>query len=173
MHVMLGNMPDYQLSSDVLERQFGTVYADIIEQTVAQRVVCTRRSDTDQALEFAIVTFRPEIVEKFLAIHQEIVAGGMMGKTFRKHGAAFKRNTLTEFTYPLPARLAGLFGIEGLAMVVVVAILVGDHGDEYSQNIEVYSPVVHWPSPTILDVPLSRMTTQTLDDFFKDFLFGE
>jgi hypothetical protein len=136
-----------QLSSDILEQQFGPTEIGILLQDDTTRIICTKTIAASQVLELSKVTFVHDGVSKFPAIHQEILRGQSMGKAFRAHDVAFVRKVQSVQRTPLPEAFSRRFQSNGPATVVEVSILVGEGETLYATILETYSPKVVWPAP--------------------------
>lgn len=134
------------LSSDILERQFGPTEIKVLLQDGAVRVICTE-SAGGQVLELSRVFFKQPVAEELADVHSEILAGTSMGKAFRQRGIVFKRRTRGVYLCGpgrLPAAFGARFGGRGPATVVDVSIVAGPRLTTYADILEVYSPAVSW-----------------------------
>lgn len=136
-----------QLSSDILEDQFGPVGVEVLRHQDGQRIIRSRRLSDDATLELSWVTFRPEGQAAFAEISQDMARGQSMGKAFRDRGLAFRRRTAGTYSYELPPALAQRFGGDGPATVVLVSIEGGLDNIPFADILEIYGPVVRWPDP--------------------------
>ncbi len=136
------------LSSDILERQFGPAEIKVLLQDGAARVICTE-SAGGQVLELSRVFFKQPVAEGLADVHREILSGTSMGKAFRQRGIVFKRRTRGVYLCGpgrLPAAFRARFGERGPATVVDVSIVAGPRLAPYADILEVYSPAVSWPA---------------------------
>jgi hypothetical protein len=138
------------LSSDILERQFGPTSIDIIYQDNKSRVICTKVIDSGQILELSYVEFIKSGVDKFPDIHREVLSGRSMGKAFKAHDTDFIRSTQSSYRYALPGSFNKHFGGSRPAWVIDVLILVGSNRIPYARILETYRPEVAWTD--ILDL---------------------
>lgn len=90
-----------QLSSDILEAQFGPTRLEILRQDDASRVIRTIAIASGQVLEVSRVAFFAQGAAAFPDIHRAVLAGSSMGKTFSGRGVAFERQV--RGTYRLQA----------------------------------------------------------------------
>ncbi|HWB38949.1 MAG TPA: hypothetical protein VG604_01790 [Candidatus Saccharimonadales bacterium] len=135
-----------QLSSDRLENQFGATIIEVLRQGKSQRLITTKVKKTGQRLELSFVRFLPTTAADYSEIHEQILAGGSIGKTFRLYGVPIERYEKSAAQVLLPETLADWFDIGGYATVVEVSIMVGPKPKRsYAQIFEVYSPLVKWP----------------------------
>jgi hypothetical protein len=136
------------LSSDILEHQFGPTELEVLQQDKSQRIIATKAVGSGQILELSQIRFCPEGVGVFTAIHQKILAGSSMGKTFREQGMAFERQVHAVYRceqQDVPAIFSKRFGTsEGRLTVIDVSILAGPHRTPYADILEIYSPEVAW-----------------------------
>jgi hypothetical protein len=137
-------MPN-ELSSDILERQFGPTELEALHQDDATRIICTKVAGTGQILELSQVTFLEAGMDEFPEVHQAVINGVSMGKAFAGHGIAFTRQTKAAYDRTLPFGFEQRFNSDKPATVVAVTILVGPEQTPYAEILETYSPAVAWP----------------------------
>lgn len=134
-----------ELSSDVLERQFGPTLLEILRQDDTGRVIATKTADGSQVLELSQVSFRPEGIAAFAGIHRKVMDGASMGKAFREAGIAFKRQVRgVHRPDSTPPVFSQRFGAAGPPTVIDVSILAGPGETPYADILEVYGPAVSW-----------------------------
>jgi hypothetical protein len=138
------------LSSDVLEAQLGPTQIEVLKQSEAERIICTRVVETGQRLELSRVIFDPLGAKHFEHVHRQILEGQSMGKAFREADIAFSRREVSAQRVSLRPSLLEWFQADGPATVVNVAIYLGDKSTHYADIFEIYSPVVKWPSATAI-----------------------
>jgi hypothetical protein len=134
-----------ELSSDILEKQFGPTQIDVLHHDEEVRFVQTRVKETGQILELSFVGFHAPVVDKFEEIRQEVMNGKSLGKAFRDRGVAFVRQQQVAVRLELPDVFGKKFASSGLVTVVAATIVVGDEQLEYAEVLETYSPDVSWP----------------------------
>ena len=149
---------DQQLSSDVLEKQFGPTTIVILHQDSAVRAIQTVAEKTGQVLECSLVRFLPEGIAAFPEVHQAVRSGQSMGKAFRAANIEFHRETEFACRAAVPPALRRRFESQDDAMVVSVRILVGSQKIPYAQITETYTPLAVWPNQ------FGRPTRQALAD---------
>lgn len=137
-----------QLSSDILERQFGPTEIEVLFQDNATRIICTKTIADSQALELSKVEFVQAGVDAYPDIHEEIANGKSMGKAFRGQNVEFTRDIKAAWPQQLPQEFSQTFKQDGEATIVQVTILVGSNNIPYAKILEIYSPVVLWPDKT-------------------------
>jgi hypothetical protein len=137
-------MTTKQLSSDILEHQFGPTSLKILHQDDKIRVIQTIVTKTNQILELSLVRFIPDGVTAFPDIHRQIVAGQSMGKAFRDNDITFQRIEQCACRTSAPLAFAKIFGTKDMTVVSVQAI-VGPAKTPFAQITETYSSVVQWP----------------------------
>lgn len=145
-----------QLSSDILEQQFGPTRLQIITQRHLERIICTLDA-SGQRLELSYVHFLPAIVEQYTEIYQQIETGKSVGKAFREAGVAFRRDDQSTQSLALTATLAKWFGQQGQATAVQTRIYVGDQRLHVADIFELYNPTVTWPTKTISAKPDNQL----------------
>lgn len=132
------------ISSDILESQFGPTNIEVIKQDNNSRLIYTKVIATGQILEVSKVQFKTPVLSQFFVIHQEIMTGKSIGKSFRKHNVDFIRQQKSVHKKFIPAYDA-FFGDNRPATVVEVSIFVGPEKVHYADILEIYSPDVQWP----------------------------
>jgi para-aminobenzoate synthetase component 1 len=132
------------LSSDVLERQFGLTTVDILHQDGKSRAIRTKVTVSGQVLELSMVEFIKFGVNKFPDVHLDVLSGQSMGKAFKARGIKFTRKIESSYRYALPDSLNRQFGSSKPAWVMNVSILVGPDRTPYARILETYSPEVKW-----------------------------
>lgn len=150
-------MINSQLSSDILEQQFGPTTINILHQDDAIRIIQTVVRATGQVLEFSLVRFEAEGTAAFAGIHTQIVAGQSMGKAFRANNIAFQRTELLACRMSVPLKLVTTFGTKDFT-VTAVTVRVGPYQIPYATITEIYSGEVKWPHH------LGVYTDQTIKD---------
>jgi para-aminobenzoate synthetase component 1 len=133
------------LSSDVLEQQFGPTTVEVLYQDDKTRTICTKVIATNQILEVSQVTFIQAGLDEFPDTHKTIVAGQSMGKAFRAQGIELIRETQSTYRQAPPDDLSQRFGSNKPVTVVAVSILVGPDKTPYARILETYSPEIVWP----------------------------
>jgi hypothetical protein len=133
-----------QLSSDILERQFGPTSVKVLQQNDSVRVIETVTRD-GRVLELSLVRFMPEGVQAFPKVHTAVRAGQSMGKAFRERGIAFEREETFASKQTAPSFMQKLFQ-NPEAIMVGVTILVGPQKLPYAQITETYTGEANWPS---------------------------
>jgi DNA-binding FadR family transcriptional regulator len=151
----------YQLTTDVLERQFGPLKLTVLAQSALNRVTQISALRTNQSLEFALVAFTQQTADQFKAVHQAITEGSMIGKTFRNHGIAFNRQPIAHFALQNEL-LATLFEGRSSAVVKVADLLVGENREVYARNIEFYSPLISWNEPNFAEHSFESAANEAL-----------
>jgi len=134
-----------QLSSDILEEQFGPTAVNILHQDNTIRIIQTFVIKTGQVLELSLVRFLPEGVAAFSAVHQSVLSGDSMGKAFRAAGVEFRRETEFACHHNVPSALQRCFDSQEPATVSNVRILVGPDKVPYATIVESYTPITKWP----------------------------
>ena len=135
-----------ELSSEILERQFGPTEVEVLHQDERTRLICTRVIATGQILEVSSVSFIEAGALVFPEVHQAVLAGESMGKAFLEAGVEFARDVQATQRQKLPVEMIRQFEAEGPVTIVEVTILVGPDQTPYAEIIETYSPAVDWPS---------------------------
>lgn len=135
-----------ELSSEILERQFGPTEVEVLHQDERTRLICTRVIATGQILEVSSVSFIEAGALVFPEVHQAVLAGESMGKAFLEAGVEFARDVQATQRQNLPVEMIRQFEAEGPVTIVEVTILVGPDQTPYAEIIETYSPAVDWPS---------------------------
>lgn len=133
------------LSSDILESQFGQTTVDVLYHDDYNRVIQTRVVGSDQILEFSQVTFDSKGAHDFANVHKSIVDGESMGKAFKAASVDFVRQTHAVSRLVAPPVFADIFDTSQPAWVIEVAIAVGKDQTHYADILEVYSGLVEWP----------------------------
>ncbi len=137
-----------ELSSDILERQFGPTEIAILRQDAALRIICTKAVADGRVLELSYVRFKQASAFRFEEAHQAVLSGTSMGKAFRAGGLAFvreERSVYRQAARALPKVFRDRFQAQGTAVIVDVMIRVGNDATPYAEILEVYSPAVSWP----------------------------
>jgi hypothetical protein len=134
------------LSSNVLEQQFGPTEVEILYQDAAVRVIYTKVVSSGQILELSRVEFMQQGITAFPEVHRAIVTGQSMGKAFRAQEIAFVRESQYVCKYVLPDEFNDRFDNAGPSTVIAVDIFVGVQKTPYAHILETYSPAVIWPS---------------------------
>lgn len=133
-------------TTDIMESQFGPVYAEVLSQTRRRREVLVKSRRTGQVLEYAVVTFDPEGAVAYPEVDRQIRAGALLGQAFREAGVPFERRERSPERVRLTRRLQGLFGTdEKQGLCIEADILVGAGRIRYARNRETYSPALAWP----------------------------
>src|SRR6185312_16548110 len=117
-----------QLSSSILERQFGPTEIEVLYQEGLSRVIRTKVSATGQVLELSQGSCQPAGISTFPEPHKEVKNGASIGKAFTAADIGFRRLTHGVHTCKptqLPDEMKRQFDAEGYAIVVEVSILVG------------------------------------------------
>ncbi len=133
------------LSSDILEQQFGPTELKILYQSDTTRIICTKSKLSGKLLELSFVTFIKTGVDKFDAVHREILDGKSMGKAFRDHGVKFMRETKAVYRNIFPDIISEDSDNKKYSTVVSVSVLVSTDKTPYAEILEAYSPEVRWP----------------------------
>jgi hypothetical protein len=133
-----------ELSSDVLERQFGETELEVLYQQDDERIIATRTAATGRVLELSHVRFRPEGTARFQDIHEAVRGGTSMGKAFRAEHVAFQRRLRAAYHTGLPSVLAGRFEAGEQATIIDLTVLAGTDHVPYADILEVYAPDVAW-----------------------------
>jgi hypothetical protein len=154
-------MKKYDLSSDVLEQQFGPTELVVLYQDSLTRIICTKALSSGKVLELSWVRFIKSGIELFSNVHKDIVTGQSMGKAFRAHDIEFNRAVNYAWSQKLPDSFPQCFDNNGAVTVLDVSIVVGPANVLYAHILETYSNEVSWPisdaqpSDNQLDVLLS------------------
>lgn len=155
------------LSSDILEKQFGPTRLEVLWQDKTRRYIATIAQANDQLLELSYVKFDTAGIKHWPQIHRAVMAGQSMGKAFRDQGWPFYRQVRAAGQRQLPASFRQRFGDDRPATVVRVDIAVGSDRLPYAQILETYSPAVTWPGLrgqlTIKDLKALDRLTKFLD----------
>jgi hypothetical protein len=136
-----------ELSSDILESQFGPTVIEIIYQDDLRRLIRTKQLGRNMTLEVSLVHFLPAGIKEFAAVHEAVKDGQSIGKAFRQAGISFYREVTSAYQSPLPAKLKNLFGNRRPATVMTVRVAVGDDRLPYAEITETYHPDVKWDLP--------------------------
>lgn len=134
-----------QLSSDILEQQFGPTAVNVLYQDDAIRIIQTVSVETEQVLELSIVRFLPGGAQAFPEVHQAVVSGQSMGKAFRAANVAFRREEAFACKHTVPPALQQRFASDQPATIVGVRVLVGEQHIPYAEITETYTPSATWP----------------------------
>lgn len=134
-----------QLSSDILEKQFGPTTINILHQDDEIRIIQTVAIETGQVLELSLVRFTPEGVAAFPEIHQAILSGQSMGKAFRAARVEFRRDSQFACSSAVPMPMQKYFASQEPATIVSVHILAGPDKVHYATITETYTPAASWP----------------------------
>ena len=138
---------DGALHTDLLEKQFGPIHISVIRHDRSgDRIREAKLLDTKNILRTYAITLLeydandPEIG----GIDEEIRLGGLIGKTFRSHGYAIKRNAIDSFEISLPLWLQKEFMTsKTIAQVKLTECYVGKEGDalhRYGTLMEISHP---------------------------------
>lgn len=138
-----------ELSSDILEKQFGQTTVDVLFQDDTHRIIQTRVVNDNRILELSYVTFDPNGTEAFPEIHQQIRDGESMGKAFTQANVAFVRETTAVFRSHVPGVFQDKFGSDQMPWITNTTVLVGPDSVRYATVLEMFHPDVEWPDPTI------------------------
>lgn len=157
-----------ELSSDILENQFGTTVIEVLGQDEATRIIATKDVLDGKILEISRVVFKPLGVKAFREVHELVVAGQSMGKAFRAAGVEFERVEHSAHRSNLPEGFNKYFGSDQPGTVVGVSILVGQEQLPYANILEIYSPLVSWEETGTAEPEQA----QVLDSLNK-FLLGQ
>lgn len=157
------------LSSDILERQFGPTNVQILYQDDVSRSICTKVIATGQVIELSRVTFLQPGLKAFPKVHAMIVAGQSMGKAFKTQNIPFRREAHVAFQFDLPDGFRRYFKSLGLASVVDVSIFVGQQKTPYAKILETYSPAVSWPGFEGSPADDHLLQIQLFDDFLRQY----
>lgn len=152
------------LSSDILEGQFGPTELDVLRQDGQVRIIRTRTTG-GQLLELSLVSFKTSPIDGLREAHEDVLAGRSMGKAFRDRGLPFKRQVRAVYEADvsvLPPIFQRTFETSGAATVVNVSILAGPEQMAYADILEVYNPAVSWPQSA---GQIDADTSKRLEDF--------
>ncbi|MDB5167060.1 MAG: hypothetical protein JWN26_205 [Candidatus Saccharibacteria bacterium] len=152
------------LSSDILEQQFGPTKLVIVFQDFKHRIIQTITKQNHKVLELSLVTFDQSNVNTFAVIHQKILGGDSMGKTFKDADVNFVRDIHFINHEIIPSNIQATFDQVGQATIIDVDILVGPNLIHYCHITEIYSPSVVWPKSNHPALPTIK---QTLAEFSK------
>lgn len=151
-----------QLSSEILEEQFGPTAVDVLFQDDGHRISQTRATKDNRILELSYVMFDPDGTEAFPEIHQQIRDGESIGKAFTEANIAFTRETTAVFRSHVPGVFQDKFASDQMPWITNTTILVGTDSVRYATILEMYHPDVKWPNPV---TGHSWPSTQTLVEF--------
>lgn len=100
-----------RLHTDVLEAKYGPIHAEVVRHDDEVREA--HLVDEAGISRTYALTFFPEqpANEDIQTIDLEIRAGGSIGKVFREHGYAIRKNVIDVFTLPLPQWLTERFAV--------------------------------------------------------------
>jgi hypothetical protein len=160
-----------QLSSDILEHQFGPTLVEVIFQNDKNRLIFTRTVERNLILEISLVSFIEQGVKKYPIIHQSLTTNkSSMGKTFRQAGVKFIRQTNALTKQKLDSNFRNLFDSDKLATVLDVDIIVGEAGTPYANILEVYSPLVVWPVEPAMSGQTNIDKVAILNSILEDYI---
>ena len=150
------------LSSDILENQFGSTYIEVLFQNDRERIICTKTVTKKKILELSCVKFIDDGVQKFSEIHSEIAAGKSMGKAFRDVGVLFVRDQKFAVRQEVPEIFQQRFDSMIPPTISKVQISVGPDHVPYAEILEIYSPDVEW---ALTDSIIPQKTIDDIESF--------
>jgi para-aminobenzoate synthetase component 1 len=133
------------LSSDIIEKQFGSTFIEVLFQDKNRRIICTKTQDDKKIIEISVVEFVESGISQYPKTHQSIINGESMGKAFKKSGIEFYRQTVAAKNITLPVIFNRSFLTSKPATAVSVNIMVGHNKTPYAHITELYSPELIWP----------------------------
>lgn len=133
------------LSSDILEAQFGPTALKVIEDGPGRRIISTVADG--RVLEVSMVVFRRGAEAAFPEVRRDMADGVSMGKAFRGRGIPFRRQVRGTYAVEPQGSLCQRFGAGGKATAVEVSVAAGPEARPYADILEVYAPAVDWPDP--------------------------
>jgi hypothetical protein len=131
----------YELSSDLLEAQFGPIDIDVVRDNGKERIIRTVAEKSGQVLEISHVLFCAGVSEKLHAMRRTI-AGQSMGKAFQAAQVPFQRHNYAGYKYDLPENFIDQYGSDEAATVLAVKVFAGDEYELFADILETYHPDV-------------------------------
>src|SRR3989338_8986179 len=98
-----------KLVSETLRDDFGEIRLELIFQDKVTRLSCIRRVSDNAALSFHIVLFTGAGIETLGPVHENIVAGEMLGEVIQASGIPYTRTVSDKSCVEMDAGLASLF----------------------------------------------------------------
>ena len=135
------------LNSTRIELKFGSYGVQILTQNQGTRSrlsnLYSKHEDEKIARTIAFTQYEKIIHGKLSKVHEEILAGGSIGSTFKKHGIAIKKDLFFKgLVTDMPNQLQQLMHTQECAFAAVIYNLVARDGDDYYPYctiLEVYS----------------------------------
>jgi hypothetical protein len=133
-----------RLHTDILEEKYGPIRARVIRHD--NQVRAAHLVDGKGISRTFAITFFSPLPKKteIAAINEQIKRGKPIGKAFREHGYAIRKNVLAVFVVPIPKWLQQAFGLQNAsAKVRVSEFFAKKEGTEpfvYGKVAEIYSP---------------------------------
>lgn len=163
-----------KLHTDVLEQKYGPIHAVVLRhdnvremRRGAERIREVRLVDEQNISRTYALTFLTyDKSNKELAdIDDEIRQGGLIGKTFRDHGYAVKKNVIDVFIIPIPAWMQKDFRVDAQKAKARLTEFYAKKENTmpliYGTVLEVYSPDFKDPADGINSVDLAQVNPLT------------
>ena len=173
------HFPIIGIHTDILEQKYGPIHAVVLRHDNVKEIKKgtdaireARIVDKNDILRTYALTFLTYDKEnkKIVSIDDEIRQGGLIGKTFRKHGYVIKKNVIDVFLMKIPswmkddfktsvnevkARLTEFYAKKDIGTPIIYGIV-----------LEVYSPDFKDPKDGINNVDITQINplTSTLQD---------
>lgn len=132
-----------RLHTDVLEEKYGAISVKLVRHT--RRLREAHLVDRSGISRTYSLTFFPAKRERRIAsVEKDIASGAPIGKAFRMHGYAIRKNVVEVFLLPLPGWLRKAFRTKEMrAKARISEFYAKKRGEEpviYGDVLEVYSP---------------------------------
>lgn len=163
-----------RLHTDNLEAKYGPIHADVLRhdnvrevKRGAERIREVRLADELDILRTYALTFLSyDRGNKELAdIDDEIRQGGLIGKTFRDHGYAVKKNVIDVFIMPIPSWMQDDFKESAEEAKARLTEFYAKKDEStpviYGTVLEIYSPDFKDPTDGINDIDVNQVNPLT------------
>lgn len=163
-----------KLHTDVLEQKYGPIHAvvlrhDNVHETKkgGERIREARLVDENNILRtyaLTFLTYNKSNVE-ISKIDEEIRQGGLIGKTFKKHGYTVKKNVVDVFVLSIPKWMQEDFQVDAdKAKARLTEFFAKKDNDVpliYGTVLEIYSPDFKDPKDGLNEVDISQINPPT------------
>ena len=127
------------LISENFRDAFGDIRLQVIVQDRTTRLSCIRRVSDNEALSFHIVLFTEAGIKALGAVHEKIVAGGLLGKVIQASKVPYARTISDKTSIEMSAGLASLF-VTSESRCTTERIEYRVRGVPYATIYEFYNP---------------------------------
>jgi len=136
------------LNSARIELKFGSYGVQVLDQDLAKGIrlssLYSEHENEKIARTIAFTQYRAKVNDKLRLAHEEILAGGSIGSTLKKHGFDMKKDLFFKgLVEDMPNQLQNLLHTKECAFATVIYNLLAKEGNNYYPYctiVEIYSP---------------------------------